>query len=320
MYEVEQSEYESNTLRFYGDGGKLFGIIILNFFLTVLTLGIYYPWAKATVRKYLWSEVELNGSRLSFTGTGIEMFRGFVIIYLLIIGMYAAFYFVSHSMAPTFIVFIFYFLFLGILPLAIFGSFRYRVTRTSWRGIHFGFDGRIGDFYKLFMKNLVISMITFGVYFPWMACAIFNYLLKHIRIGDNEFEFRGSGSDLLGEIIMGTILTFFTFYIYLPIYRKNIFNFYINNTFISNKGSSNSARSSLSGSVAWNTIFFNGLLTFITLGIYSPWARVELYRMYMANIVLPETLNLSNIEQTNLPKGNAVGDQLIDALDLDIGF
>ncbi|MCS5553653.1 MAG: YjgN family protein, partial [SAR324 cluster bacterium] len=39
-------------LKFEGKGSELFGIFIDNFFLNLLTLGIYYPWAKAKQLRY----------------------------------------------------------------------------------------------------------------------------------------------------------------------------------------------------------------------------------------------------------------------------
>ena len=39
-------------LEFNGHGAELFGILLKNFLLSVLTLGIYYPWAKARQLRY----------------------------------------------------------------------------------------------------------------------------------------------------------------------------------------------------------------------------------------------------------------------------
>ncbi len=311
-----------NTLKFYGDGGKLFGIYLLNFFLTIITIGIYYPWAKANLRKYLWGETELNGSRLSFTGTGIEMFRGFVVIYGLFIGYYsllgaAA---TSTSAIPKILVMLFFFLFIGVIPLAIFGAFRYKVTRTSWRGIQFGFDGNLGKFYGLFFREFILTLITLGIYSPWMITNIYKYLIGHLRIGDNEFSFEGSGAELLGIMILGTLLTVITIYIYLPIYQKNLFNYYVKYVKIKNGEEQQNCASTLENNEAWGTIFLQGLLTVVTLGIYGAWARVEIMRMYYKNIQLPDALDMENIPQSTLEAGSALGDQLFDAFDFDIGF
>src|SRR3974377_559745 len=65
-------------LFFHGSGGSLFGIHLVNTFLTIITLGIYYFWAKVRVRRYLLSESEFEGDRFAYHGTGQELFIGFL--------------------------------------------------------------------------------------------------------------------------------------------------------------------------------------------------------------------------------------------------
>ena len=51
-------------LNFEGKGSELFGIFIDNFFLNLLTLGIYYPWAKARRLRYYYSSTSINNLSL----------------------------------------------------------------------------------------------------------------------------------------------------------------------------------------------------------------------------------------------------------------
>jgi len=63
-------------LSFEGNGAELFGILMKNFFLNLLTLGIYYPWAKAKQLRYYYGSSRIHGSDFQFHGTGREMFIG----------------------------------------------------------------------------------------------------------------------------------------------------------------------------------------------------------------------------------------------------
>ncbi len=63
-------------LKFEGKGSELFRIIIENFFLNLITLGIYYPWAKARKLRYYYSSTSIINSDYQFRGTGKEMFFG----------------------------------------------------------------------------------------------------------------------------------------------------------------------------------------------------------------------------------------------------
>ena len=61
-----------------GSPWSLAGLSFLNFFLTIVTLGTYGFWGRTEVRKRIWSSVRLAGEPLEYTGTGKELFLGFL--------------------------------------------------------------------------------------------------------------------------------------------------------------------------------------------------------------------------------------------------
>lgn len=63
----------------------MIGLSIANFFFRLATLGIYDFWARTEVRKKLWSAIRLNDEPLVYTGTGKELFLGFLIVFGLIL-------------------------------------------------------------------------------------------------------------------------------------------------------------------------------------------------------------------------------------------
>src|SRR5579859_5067361 len=60
------------------DRGGLFGLLVKNAFLTFITLGIYRFWARAALRRYWWGSITIAGDPLEYTGTGLELFIGFL--------------------------------------------------------------------------------------------------------------------------------------------------------------------------------------------------------------------------------------------------
>jgi uncharacterized membrane protein YjgN (DUF898 family) len=68
-----------------------------------------------------------------------------------------------------------------ILPLAIHGSYRYRMSRISWRGIRFGYRGDRNELIQNFCKWIFFTIITIGIYGPWMAINLRKYLLGNVR-------------------------------------------------------------------------------------------------------------------------------------------
>ena len=58
-------------------------IALPNLLLTIVTLGIYRFWATTRERRYLWAHTRFVDERLEWTGKGMELFIGFVLVMLL---------------------------------------------------------------------------------------------------------------------------------------------------------------------------------------------------------------------------------------------
>ena len=65
-------------LFFHGRAGTLFAFYVVNLFLTIITLGVYYFWARVKIRAYLLSQTEFDGDRFTWHGTGKELLVGFI--------------------------------------------------------------------------------------------------------------------------------------------------------------------------------------------------------------------------------------------------
>lgn len=66
--------------RSYFDGGllQLIGYRILGFIITVITLGICYPWAVCMVYRWEVKHTVINGKRLYFDGSAIQLFGNWI--------------------------------------------------------------------------------------------------------------------------------------------------------------------------------------------------------------------------------------------------
>ncbi|MGI9462570.1 MAG: DUF898 family protein, partial [Aestuariivirgaceae bacterium] len=65
----------------YTESNGLLWLSIKNFLLTLVTLTIYRFWGKTHVRRHIWSNVAINGEALEYTGTGKELFFGFLLVF-----------------------------------------------------------------------------------------------------------------------------------------------------------------------------------------------------------------------------------------------
>lgn len=298
---------------FSGEGSRYFGIWAVNVILTILTLGLYYPWAKAAVRKFLWNETTLDGDPFVYHGTGKEMFKGFIIAYGLILSLFFLVY-----LFPMGIVL----MYVGLIllgPIAIFGAWRYRMSRTSWRGIFFSFRGNLTEFLKLYFKNLLFTIFTLGIYGSWMRVNIMEYLFSNSQFGQYRLDFRGSGGELFGINILGIFLSLITLYIYLPWYITNSFNFTVNNIEVEQEDESvYPLKSTLTGGNTFFIIFTNALMVMFTLGLAFPWAAMRSQKLFTESVNVHNEVDLENLKQDADDYRDATGDDLLDILDIDI--
>ncbi len=191
----------TQTLKFFGSGRTLFGMWIVNVLLTLVTLGVYYFWAKVKVRSYLLSQTEFEGDRFAYHGTGNELLVGglravilFGVPFLILsygpglVGAGGVTLGVSSLLAS--------FIILAVPAFATVWALRYRLGRTSWRGIRFSFRGRVRDYVTLFVKGILLTTITIGLYYPFYAAQKRAFMVSHSYFGNERFEFDGRGNEL----------------------------------------------------------------------------------------------------------------------------
>ncbi|WP_202409398.1 YjgN family protein [Hufsiella arboris] len=225
---MENQEPKFTRAEFRGDGADFFGIYLLNAILMIITFGFYYPWAKAKKLKYLYENTWLDGSRFKFHGTGREMFKGFlkaVGIFIVLYGLFITFSLNSNPVVKVTGIMVTYILFIALVPIAVHGSMRYRLSRSSWRGIHFGYRGDLKELVLLFLGGAFLTFITIGIYSPWFTIKLRRYIISNIRFGNIKFGYSGSGTDYFVLLIIGTLLTIVTFGIYSSGSQKTYLTF-----------------------------------------------------------------------------------------------
>ena len=136
------SETTQDKMNFDYDGRtfSFAGLVFVNLLLQILTLGIFRFWARTRERRFLWSHVSLGEDRLEYTGRGLELFLGFLIVMIVLIPIGAIFQGLSLAVGDSepgiIIVTVLYITgLMFLIHLAIYRTRRYRLSRTLWRGI-----------------------------------------------------------------------------------------------------------------------------------------------------------------------------------------
>ncbi len=152
------------ALSFEGKGFEYFKIWIVNILLTIVTLGLYYPWAKVRNRRYFYANSTLEGKSFDYHATGKQLFIGYLISMALLIA-YVALQNVSPAISGVIVL-----VFLAALPWIIWRSLKFNMRVTSFSNVLFSFDGKLGGSYFnymlmpfLFMLSLYIGPILIAV-------------------------------------------------------------------------------------------------------------------------------------------------------------
>lgn len=328
--EVSQKEIDAKEglpLFFHGKGAEFFKIHIVNILLTVITLGLYYPWAKAKLLQYNYGETELKGDRFTFHGTGKEMFKGMLISVLVLGGVYAFLIFamsqVERTQDPTLMfvaLAVFYVVIFAFIPFAIVGSVKYRASRSSWRGIHFQYVGTLSNMYKLFLKGILLTIVTFGIYGAWFAVSLYKEIYGNLRWGNIKLSFKGEGSELFVLQLLGGFLTYITLGIYAFKYMSKMFNFKIDNVRMDQEGNTGGLEAKTTGMGMFKLLVGNFFIVVFTLGLGLPYAMVRTMKYYAASIKVKGYVDFDKLEQGEIQDTNATGEGFLDGLDIDVGF
>ncbi len=321
---------EKRQFTFHGEGGELLWLFIRCMFLTGITLGIYYPWAKARLLKFNYSNTTFGGSAFGFLGTGNEMFigllKGIGILILVMIpyllGLYIGFQaLLAGNTAVGIIAMVlgvvaYIALLLVVMPLAINSSLRYRFGRTTWRSIRWAYTGKNKELLPLFIKGFLLTLVTFFIYNSWFTARYMKYIYSKLHFGSIRFRFMGEGMDLFLIGLKGMLLTIITLGIYIFWYMKNMYKWIYENLEVLQGDKVIPLTTTITGGGLFKLTLTNMLLLIFTLGIAAPWVNIRTMKFIMNHIAASEDLDVDAIEQTTVEETSATGEEISDFLDL----
>jgi uncharacterized membrane protein YjgN (DUF898 family) len=186
---------EDRAIRFTGDWREYLPIAVTNALLIICTLGIYRFWAAARQRRYLWSRTHVIDDTLEWTGTGREMFLGFLIVMCILAPflLFIQFLFpalIAHGKAQAAfgLIFLFEIAFIYLGGFARFRALRYRLSRTWWHGIRGGSDDPGWNYGGEYLGRIALSAMTMFIVFPWAATRLWNSRWNAMSFGPLQFR------------------------------------------------------------------------------------------------------------------------------------
>ncbi len=173
------------SIQFTGSGSEYFRIWIVNLLLILVTLSLYFPWAKARRLRYFHGNTLVGGSPLGFHGNPRQMFKGYLLIGVLFVLYSAAGQFSAVAGAIALVIVA------AIAPALLRASLQFRLANTSWRGLRFSFKGSLADAYRTALPVLVpaagivaVLVLVFGLVAPagWQVFLTLGSMLSFVGV------------------------------------------------------------------------------------------------------------------------------------------
>ena len=204
---------------FYGTGSEYFRIWIVNLLLTIITLGIYSPWAKVRRLRYFYGNTELNDESFDFTANPKRILIG----RLIAIGVYLVIS-VLGEFSPV-IAAVGGLLIMALFPWLVRSTLRFRARNSQYKNVRFAFVGSLLAAYVLFglviFANLLITgagyvavnaqmvgtgvgifLIGFALLAPFAWRLFKSYQFDNTQFGEMAFEWHASMLDVYKAVLI----------------------------------------------------------------------------------------------------------------------
>lgn len=185
-------------LRFVGDRGDYWRLMVRGAALQAITLGIYRFWLFTDMRRFLWAGTEAEGETFEYTGTAVELLIGFLMAIGILIPIYAMLFVASleYGLLSRLSGVVAFVVLAGFGQYAAFRARRYRLTRTVFRGLRFHQSGSAIRYTVRAMLWWIPAALTLGLIWPWAVANLERYKMRNTFYGNLRGSFAGSGWQL----------------------------------------------------------------------------------------------------------------------------
>lgn len=187
----------ATRLEYTGTWDKIMRLAAWNALWTILTLGIFRFWAKTRIRRHFWSNTVIDGDALEYTGRGLELFLGFLIVTVCASPFVALFVYLrtqiplDNIVLNTTIDFLVWLPIIFLIQIAVYRAQKYRLSRTSWRGIRGHLNGSSIKYAGKALLALLVTSLTLGICKPYYDITLMNYERNNTLIGNAQLSFAG---------------------------------------------------------------------------------------------------------------------------------
>lgn len=332
---------------FTGKTGEFFGIWIVNVLLIIITLGVYTAWAKVRTNRYFYGHTMLDNVPFDYLANPIAILIGWIIGVVVFVT-----YSVTINFFPLFgglfalLVFLF-------IPWFVVRAMAFRLKNTAHRNIRFAFNKNYGEAALIFIGLPLLTVFTLGLIIPYIVYRQKQFIVDNSHYGQTPFSFAASagafykiafialgmmiaiivlmtgiGAGLGGALaangspdnqmikILVMLPMFFIYFFIFAYWQTAITNLIWNNVHLDQ----HQFRSNLKVSYMLWLYFSNTIAVLCSLGLLIPWARVRTTRYRIGQLSFIPGGNLNTFLAAKQQEESAIGEQIGEVMDIDIGL
>jgi uncharacterized membrane protein YjgN (DUF898 family) len=345
----ENKKTQHTSLTFTGKSGEYFKIWVVNVFLTILTIGIYSAWAKVRKKRYFYRSTFLLDSSFDYLAEPKKILKGRLIVFGTLILIIVAGYFYPFLLLILAIPAILLF------PWLVVKALNFKARNSSYRNIRFDFLGTYGEAVKVLILQMLITILTLGFGYPYQRYRRTKFVFDNGIFGKTPFRLKLKNSGgfysvyLWQPIGVGILVGLANVAIlaiggaFLPAAAYPMFESFISflaslaiiaflraagtNLVWSNvvlgsypPGVSVYFGSTLSAPKMIWIYLSNALAIVFSLGLLVPWASVRTVRYRLSNLNVSISGGLDSFVASEQEKVEAVGEEITDFFDFDLGL
>ena len=319
-------------VRFTGRGSEYFGIWIVNILLLIVTLGFYAPWAKVRNNQYFYGHTEIDGASFQYLADPWVIFRGrLVAMGALVIWL------ITNSLFPL-VAMVLVLPFMLLVPWIVIRGLKFHAVNSAYRNIRFDFNAGYFQAVMVLWVWPLLSVLSFLLLTPLTAWKSQEFIMNNSRFGQTPFRFQASVGafylfflKMAGVAVAFALLSMYATLLhpvlsvavtalgYLVLFSfimAGMTNLVLNATVLGAHG----FRSELGMRRMLWIFFSNTLLIGLTLGLFTPWAKVRM-ATYRAECTKVEICgDLDDFVAAEHRHTSALGQELGDAFDLGVSF
>lgn len=241
--------FRGKSFSFTGKKGEFVSLMLVCSLLLIVTLGFYLPWFMTRITRYLAGHVLYDNTPLQFEGTPGKLFKYYLLGIVLPFIVWIAFFSVFFALSMV-------------------SGYMTTDENAAYLGL-------------LVFASLILFFLPFIYYmYKWIV----NFSWRNYRV-----YWRTSFWNSIFFIIGQMFLVVITIGIYIPAFILSLLQYFVNRTVLDKDGQPSGRfefnRERGGFGFFWKQI----LLSFVTVGIYLPWAYANILRYILSHTSLEDT-------------------------------